>query len=53
MFDHLREVNQLQQKGMNFPAQPPGEYQLGLGEEFPFISAYIETLPCGLIADEI
>lgn len=52
MIDQLRELNVLQQ-GMNFPAQQSGQYQVGLSAQFPAISAYVEALPSGLIADEI
>lgn len=52
MIDQLRERNELQQ-GMHFPAQPPGNYHIGFSVQFPVISAYVETLPSGLIADEI
>lgn len=52
MIDQLRERNELQQ-GFHFPAQPWGNYRVGLSAQFPAISAYVETLPSGLIADEI
>jgi hypothetical protein len=53
MFENLYEVEKMQQKTMDFSEQALAKYRLIPGEEFPFVSAYMETLPHGLIGDEI
>ena len=52
MFENLYEVEK-QQKAMDFAEQALAKYRLIPCEEFPFVSAYMETLPHGFIEDEI
>jgi len=53
MFEHLYKAEKLSENSI-LVAQPKGtDDELSLNEMLPFLRAYIEVLPAGLINDEI
>jgi hypothetical protein len=53
MIDNLHDIQKLHYEGRNASVHTFDKYQLGLGEHYPAISVFTETLPQGLISDEI